>query len=351
MTIRVLSVPNGHVYVKHLSSTRPDGVVRLPDPPVPGAPDAAQWWPPTALDPRWVAEHVDDFDLFHVHFGFDACSPDQLHELVSVLRWHGKPVVYTVHDLRNPHHEEAAAHDAHLDVLIPAADALITLTDGAARVIEHRWGRSAQVLPHPHVVEEPVLSRPRPVGDDFVVGVHLKSLRASMDPLPVVEVLAKVVPRLPGGRLRVDVHTDVVTPGFDRYDPVVAFEVRSLADAGLVDLHVHDFFPDDQLWDYLQQLDLSVLPYRFGTHSGWLEACYDLGTPVLVSECGFYAEQRPCLSYRQGSEGLDVGSLERGVRRAYDERPHWRAEPAERAAEREEIATAHSKLYRELLGP
>ena len=34
---------------------------------------------------------------------------------------------------------------------------------------------------------------------------------------------------------------------------------------------------DDELWDYLQSLDVSVLPYRFGTHSGWLEACHDLG--------------------------------------------------------------------------
>ena len=34
--IRVLSVPSGHVYVRHLSDSTDDGVVRLPDPPVPG---------------------------------------------------------------------------------------------------------------------------------------------------------------------------------------------------------------------------------------------------------------------------------------------------------------------------
>jgi glycosyltransferase involved in cell wall biosynthesis len=347
--IRVLSIPSSHVYVRHLSSAGSADVVRLPDPPVPGAPEAAQWWPPTALDPAWVAEHLDEFDLFHVHFGFDACSVDQLRELTWLLRRHGKPLVYTVHDLRNPHHQEPGAHDAHLDVLVPAADALITLTQGAARVIERRWQRRAVVLPHPHVVEEPTLSRARPVRDEYVVGVHLKSLRASMDPLPVVEALAKALPGLPGARLRIDVHTDVMTPGFDRHDPLVAFRLSSLADAGLVDLHVHDFFTDEELWDYFQQLDLSVLPYRFGTHSGWLEACYDLGTPVLVSDCGFYSEQRPCLSYRLGEGGLDVDSLEQGVRTAFDERPSWRADPAARAAEREQIAAAHAELYRELL--
>ena len=39
---------------------------------------------------------------------------------------------------------------------------------------------------------------------------------------------------------------------------------------------------------------VSVLPYRFGTHSGWLEACFDLGTAVIAPSCGFYKQQRPC---------------------------------------------------------
>jgi hypothetical protein len=350
MRIRVLSVPSHHVYVDHLDDPADEEILRLPDPVLPGRAAGADWWPPVALEAQWVRQHADEFDVFHVHFGFDARSPEQLTELVETLRASAKPLVYTVHDLRNPHHQERSAHDAHLDVLVPAADALITLTDGAAAVIKERWGRRATVLPHPHVVEEPVLSRSRPTREEYVVGVHLKSLRPSMDPLPVVEVLAKVVPQLPGARLRVDAHTDVMTPGFERYDPAVAFRVQSLADAGLVDLHVHDFFTDEELWDYFQGLDLSVLPYRFGTHSGWLEACYDLGTPVLVSDCGFYAQQRPCLSYRLGPDGLDEAGLETAVRTAYDERPAWRADPGVRQAERREVAAAHREIYRAVLG-
>jgi len=199
-------------------------------------------------------------------------------------------------------------------------------------------------------VDEPMLSRARPPHDGYVVGVHLKSLRASMDPMPVIDVLAKMGSAFPDLQLRVDAHTDVMTPGYDRHDPDVAFRLRSLHDAGLLDLHVHDFFSDKELWTYFQGLDLSVLPYRFGTHSGWLEACYDLGTAVLASDCGFYAEQRPCLLYRLGPDGLDAASLEAAVRTAYDERPAWRAEPEQRREERLAVARTHRAIYSRVLG-
>ena len=47
----------------------------------------------------------------------------------------GKGVVVTVHDLRNPHIKDPAAQLSRLDALVPAADAVITLTQGAADAI------------------------------------------------------------------------------------------------------------------------------------------------------------------------------------------------------------------------
>lgn len=360
MPVRVLSVPSGHVYVRHLSSSH-DDVVRLPDPPVPGDVPAAQWWPPLALDPGWVREHHDQFDLAHVHFGFDGRSPAELRAWVAALRDHGKPFVYTVHDLRNPHHATSGLHDEQLDVLVPAADALITLTPGAAEVITRRWQRTVHTLPHPHVVPASLLApapgerpdseeQPAPRPDDpFVVGVHLKSLRANMAPVPVLECLAATVPDLPGGLLRVDVHTDVMTPGMRQHDPEVAGLVASLARRPGIRVEVHDFFSDEALWAYLGGLDLSVLPYRFGTHSGWLEACYDLGTTVLAPDCGFYREQRPCLTFGLGADGLDAASLAEGVRLAHARRPSWRAAREERHQERTRLAADHRALYAEVL--
>lgn len=300
------------------------------------------------LTSAWVTEHAAEFDVMHVHFGFDAISPDALEEVVATLRQHGKPLVVTVHDLRNPHHDTAQLHDEQLGVLVTAADALITLTPGAASTIRARWGREATVLPHPHVVPGRRLSLPRPPRDEFVVGLHAKSLRANMDPLPLIDALTEALPGMPGARLRVDAHTDVMTDGFARHDAAFAHRLTALAGQDLIDLRVHDYFPDDELWGYLHGLDVSVLPYQFGTHSGWLEACHDLGTWVAAPDCGFYAEQRPCLTYAAtGPER--TASLVQAVRTAHarwlagDAAP--RASLAARHTERELLARSHQELY------
>ncbi len=58
------------------------------------------------LDPVWIRTNASNFDLFHIHFGFDAVNPKTLQDIVGELRDQGKPLVYTVHDLRNPHHPD-----------------------------------------------------------------------------------------------------------------------------------------------------------------------------------------------------------------------------------------------------
>jgi hypothetical protein len=237
-------------------------------------------------------------------------------------------------------------HRAQLDVLIPAADALITLTPGAARVIATNWNRHATVIPHPHVVEPDEIPERRP--HPFTVGLHAKSLRPNMAPLPVVEVLTEVVAELPEARLRVDLHTEVVEPG-PKHDPETVAALRAAEDAGGLTLHVHDFFSDTELWRYLADLDLSVLPYTFGTHSGWLEACHDLGTTVATSTCGFYDQQQPCLTYRHDQSGLDADALADAVRYAYHKRPNWQADPARRRRQRRRIARSHRALYESVL--
>ena len=219
-TLRVASVPENHVYVRHIGVPG-DRVMRLDDPPPAEPANPGVWWPPRMLDVGWIRQNAYAFDVFHLHFGFDAKAPADLAAVVATLRELEKPFVYTVHDLRNPHHSEPELHDRQLDVLVPAADALITLTAGAAAEIAARWGRKATVLPHPYVVDEPWRSVPRPSSDKFIVGVHAKSVRANMAPGPVVNALRPIVQSIPNGWLRVDVHTDVLTPGSPNHRPTL----------------------------------------------------------------------------------------------------------------------------------
>lgn len=345
----VASVPSGHVYVRHLAPETGPGPRRLPDPRPKGRPaDSQVWWPPAMLEADWVREH--DFDLLHLHFGFDARSPEQLAELVRALRETGRPLVQTVHDLRNPHHEDRTLHDAQLDVLVPAADELVTLTRGAAAEIERRWGRTATVVPHPHVVDLRTMAvaqdaRARRRTDAFRVGLHVKSLRAGMAPMTILPALVETVAALPGAVLQVDAHHDVMDDDGARRDDRLATYLRGLERDGLVDLRVHDYFTDAELWAYLSSLDASVLPYRFGTHSGWLEACRDLGTTVVAPTCGYYADQGPVLSYVHAEESYDADTLAQAVRTAYETRPRLGASIDERRRQRAEVAAAHDRVY------
>lgn len=352
-TLTVASVPSGHVYVRHLAPRDGRGAIRLPDPSpsCPDRPAGATWWPPVMLDPEWARNA--DFDVFHLHFGFDAVSPDRLDQLTRVLRERGKPFVFTVHDLRNPHHHDRALHDEQLDVLVPAADALVTLTRGAAREIEDRWGRAPSVVPHPHVVELPTISRalevrPMWVHRPFRVGLHLKSLRANMDPMRILPTLVETVAGLDDAVLQVNCHRDILDSDGARRDEELSDWLRREASARRLELAVHDYFSDQDLWCYLASLDLSVLPYTFGTHSGWLEACRDLQTTVLAPSCGYYTDQGPILSYTNDGDDFDAGSLRDAVVRAHTERPRFGATVDERTEQRRAVAQAHEDLYREV---
>ena len=353
--LRVASVPASHIYVRHLADPENDnGVCRLTDPvPADGRKVPGGWWPPVMLEPGWVTDHRDQFDVFHVHFGFDAITPDDLRRVVDELERHHKPLVYTVHDLRNPHHGKTDAHGKQQDVLVGAADALITLTHGAARAVLERWGRTAVVLPHPHVLDHARIQVPRPKQSPFIVAVHAKSVRANMDLLPVMDALVPLAESLPDAVLQLDVHDEIFEPDSHWYAPALGANLREYDRHHRVEVRVHPYFTDDQLWDYLSSISVSVLPYRFGTHSGWLEACFDLGTAAVVPSCGFYNEQRPCEVFDFTDESFDPHSLRRAVRMNYD---RWaagieapRALWSERRAERVGIAQAHHEIYQAVL--
>ncbi|WP_281965256.1 glycosyltransferase [Serinicoccus marinus] len=360
MTIRVRQIPAGHAYVAALLPVRPDprtepAVVHLPDPPVPGAPPG-QWWPHPALDPAWLREHASEQDLVHVHFGLEGQDTARLRTWLEMLREQRLPLVHTVHDLDHPQLRDQRRHREHLELLVEHAAGLLTLTEGAAEVVQRNLGRRPLVVPHPHVAPLPLVGRPRPArSGPLTVGLHLKSLRANLAPLRSLPALAAAVREvdsvLPSGaRLEVRAHPEVLDPDRPGHDPRVVGLLTELGGPawGVVDVRVAPRLPDDQLWDYLRGLDVSVLPYAWATHSGWVEACRDLGTWVLAPEVGHLREQGGVLSWGPASRPPDPGRLAQLLLRAAGSPPP-RVDREERVRQREAGAALHTAVYAAVL--
>jgi len=325
---RVLSVPANHPYVDAVQPSGAEAVAR----------DRVRGWEPDpVLTASGLARYGPDVEVLHMHFGYEHVPVADLAHWLSMLRDRRVPLVVTVHDLRNPHLRSNERHQEHLRLLLAAAAEVITLTPGAAAEIEQTYGRSAQVIAHPSLLESP---GSHPATEPGLVTLHLKGLRANVgSPGPLVRaVLAGVAEA--GGRLRLDVHPEASST-------TAMAEIRELAGRGEVELRVHDRFSDSDLHDYLSRSQVSVLPYRFGTHSGWLELCRDLGTTVVAPDCGHYADQwSEVISYRHNeTDGLDQHSLATAVTTALHRPAPPPADPELRAVQRCQIRADHARVY------
>lgn len=329
--LRVLSVPASHPYVE---AVRPDFVRAV-------APDRVSGWAP---DPALTRAGLDrwgpDTDVVHLHFGYEHLQPAELAAWIHEVAVRHLPVVLTVHDLRNPHLNSNERHEAQLRLLVAAADEVITLTHGAAAEIARTYGRTARVLPHPSLL---TATSQGPRTEPGLVVLHVKSLRANVGPVGSLVEAVRDGAAAAGGRVRVDVHAEVAD------DPRLR-EVRRLADRGEVELSVHDRFDDDALIDYLSRAQVSVLPHAFGTHSGWLELCRDLGTRVVAPDCGYYAEQwKETVSYRHNEvDGLHAGSLADAVSKALTMPLLPPADRLTREVDRARIQAEHARTYSEV---
>jgi hypothetical protein len=353
--IRVVSIPAAHPYVDRVSASPEIDV--LDDPPVEGAPSGV-WWPPVALDPSWIRDHAADADLLHIHFGTESFPPGHVTACLEAAHEVGWSVVYTVHDLEHPQLEHQGAYEAQLDELVRGADALVTLTPGAAEGIRERWGREAVVIAHPSLLSDDVDVPLVLPSAGFRVGVHLKDLRPNVDAVGAVTTLIDAVARL--RRRGADVVAEIRMHHVVR-DPEAREAVRRLVGSSEAALLIeHERLDDLGLAIALSRLDVCLLPYRHGTHSGWLELCWDLGVSVAVpSGIGAYLEQHPDDTVSAYDLG-DGASLERAVGELLEADGASRAGSAGRSATVAERrarrvvddavgAAAHAELYRRVI--
>lgn len=353
--IRVVSIPAAHPYVGRVSASPEIDV--LDDPPVEGAPSGV-WWPPVALDPSWIRDHAADADLLHIHFGTESFPPGHVTACLEAAHEVGWSVVYTVHDLEHPQLEHQGAYEAQLDELVRGADALVTLTPGAAEGIRERWGREAIVIAHPSLLSDDVDVPLVLPSAGSRVGVHLKDLRPNVDAVGAVTTLIDAVERL--RRRGADVVAEIRMHHVVR-DPEAREAVRRLVGRSEAALLIeHERLDDLGLAIALSRLDVCLLPYRHGTHSGWLELCWDLGVSVAVpSGIGAYLDQHPDDTVSAYDLG-DGASLERAIGALLDADGTARAGSSDRIAAVAERrarrvvddavgAAAHVELYRRVI--
>jgi len=346
--ITVAALPGRGLYVRHLG--HPEGVdgVHRPTVVLPGSAPR----PPASFDVNWLNDQLGDMQIVHVHGVSPRLSPDQVAAAADVVKSSGRPLVVTAYHLSDPSGTDEANYTAQLDELIPRADQVITLTDSAQEEISRRWLVDSTVLPHPHVVDFVRMRRARPEQrrGPFVIGVHLGSLRLPGDPVAVVEALAAASAEVPQVRLDLHVHDHLLDSDSTRFSPGLIREIERIVVKVGGNLRAHRPMTDAQLWDHLFSLDASFVPPLHGSHSIWPEACFDLGTQVLMPADSHAAGQRPVLSYTADRDGVPkVDSLRAAIAQALEQDTCWRADPAVRWKERVRIAETLRNSYEKLL--
>lgn len=347
--ISVATLPGRGLYVRHLAN--PEGVDAVHRPTVGWAGGPSRGG---AFSTAWLRARLPETDVVHVLGLRPGQHPDDVRAAVDLVRGSGTPLVVTGYNLGDPDTPEGARLAEQLDVLVPAADAVVTLTEPAAQQMRKRWDVEPVVLPHPHVVNFVRMRQDRPVPHPsgrgrLRVGTHLGSMLGGTEQVELVTALADAVRRTPNADLVVHAHRTVRDAGAlscsDAFQHVEA-AVRS-AGGRLV---LHDRLSDGALWDHLAGLDVSVVPDLPGAHSIWPEACADLGTWAVLAQDSFAAAQRPCLTYRRDAgPAARADDLAAALATAAST-PAPRSDTEERWSERVRIAESLRSTYEEILG-
>lgn len=294
---RVLSYPPVHDYVDRLHGTAATLVHRQ------------EAWPrlPHFYAPEWLRAHADDWDVAHLHFTWEQYPVGTLDAVLTAHRAAGTPVVWTAHDLRNPHVRRGGSDASYLGLLATEAAAVLTLTPGAAAEVTARFGVGPQVVPHGPLVptHEAAVHRRRTAARDgradrpLRVLLLAKALRANLDWRTPLEVVRDLGPDDPPVHLDVHLHADVAERA----------TIESFADGDRISVTVGERLSTTELWRRVADADALLLPYRWGTHSGLLELATDLGTSVIVSDVGYLPQQAPCHVVRSTTENVDASHL------------------------------------------
>lgn len=276
---RVLCWPPAHPYVDRLY-----GRVAQPVPlPEDEAGDAL------LHDLTWLRHNAHRIDIAHLHFGQHIQAISRVVEVVATLRACAIPVVWTVHQVRNPELEVEQDRTLELlDAASPHLNRVTTFTPSASATLSERLDRPVEVIPHGPLVPRTrrrslrnsrELGPARPARGHVLVVVGPGRRSTSLDDV----VAAAAVGRRRS--LRVLLHR---SQRADHADAVAA-----AADSASVDVVLHDGLTQRELESELLDAAALLLPTLWGTHSALAEVAADLGIPVVPTTSSHVDEQVP----------------------------------------------------------
>ncbi|MGN0100637.1 MAG: hypothetical protein ACI39C_06840 [Dietzia sp.] len=300
-------------------------------------------------------------DVAHVHFGYDYLAPESAQDVVDHLSDHDVPMVLTVHDIVYPAEGDPHPQRDHTATLVEATSQVLTLTEVAAQELWVRWGVEPLVVPHPRLLEEAEISTAvraskhlRPGGDATVVGVLLERMGENIEGPELLDQLAPVATGRPGAHLRIVVEAqawrDACGEDGDHGDRHLVAELASEGGWESVRLARYESLDLGPVLAEFAALDVCVLPYRFATHSTWLELCRDLGVAPVFPSVGclreqWFARSDPADHAGEVYDPRDPAALGWAVGTALDE-PRA-VPPRVEGADPRAVMAAHARVYRE----
>lgn len=304
-------------------------------------------------------DRLSGVDVVHVHLGYDYLEPASVLDVVEHHDRTGVPMVVTVHDIVHLDPEDSQPRRDLTGLLVQAATQVLTLTDVAAHELWVRWGVEALVVAHPRLLDDPETSAAirasthlRAPGDT-VVGVLLERMGENMAGPELLDLLAPVAAGRPGAHLRIVVESQAWRDacGDDPESSGEHLVAELAAEGGWESVRLLRYEPLNlrPVLAEFAALDVCVLPYRFATHSAWLELCRDLGVTPVFPNVGCLREQwfdrcDPAKHSGQVYDPREPGSLTWAVQTAIDE-PRG-APPRVEGADPRAVMSAHERVYR-----
>ena len=370
---RVVVLPAAHPAARRITGLDVDGPVEL----VPVRPGVVNGRTPSVAFIDAECDPADDasgdihrdadplvsVDVAHVHFGYDYLAPESADDVVRHLAGVDVPMVLTVHDIVYPADDDQQPHRSHTGTLVEAATTVVTLTDVAAPELWVRWGVQPLVIPHPRLLSEEEISaavrgsKHLRSTDSEVVGVLLERMVENIEGPELLDQLASVASGRPGAELRILVEAQAWRDacgddGVSSSNHLVA-ELAAEGDWTSVRLVRYESLDLGVLLAEVAALDVCVLPYRFATHSTWLELCRDLGVAPVFPAVGCLRDQwfdrcDPADHSGEVYDPRDPAAVAAAVRAALD--TPLAVPPRVEGADPAAVMAEYSRVYREVAG-